>query len=227
MEFALTHFTHVFGYLFIVLMVMLRVYLFRANSTVPSYFDSILLWFILSYVKTGPQYDGLCMLINVYNNHLYVFVVHYGMLVWIVVTRVLDAFLAKLGDILETPIPLLHPKWADPYLWLLLMMHPLIHSLVTCIPLWDFPILLMRIAIFAFIYGVTEDTELAPVALVLHDKALVTLIPFLIALNFMAIVKWAEHTWENIHTIRSNLVRLGAKVNVIVFKKEKDEEDTL
>lgn len=227
LEFALTHFTHVFGYLFIVLMAMLRVYAHHGRLWVPYYFDAILAWFLLSYAKTGPQYDGLCMLIDIYNSHIYLFLAHYGAVAWIVVTRILDAFLVWLGAALETPIPLVHPKLVDRYLWLALMLHPLMHSLATCIPFWDFPVLAMRVAIFAFIYGATGDIELAPVALVLHDKALVILAVCLGIINLGSVRQWVRRVLHRLHAAQANMSSLWRKIDVVVFRHEKNEKDNL
>lgn len=223
-------FTHVASYVFIVLMLIFRIILFRRGTAVQKYFDSILLWIVISYVKSGPPYNGLCMSMDVYNHHAYNYVFHYIIAAWIALVCAFDVFLKPINALLEMQMSIEKLTSIDWVLWLLLMLHPPNHALFTCIPYWEYLWLTARVALFALLYGVCEKEELAPVVLILYSKTLYVLLWLLPLLYIQRIYTWPflKQILPFIESARQRS-RIGwIKITKIAFQpKEKSDEDVL
>lgn len=212
LEFIFTHSTHVFGYLFIVLILIARLYLVEHKIAVSAFFDIFLFWFLISYAKTGPQYNGQCMMIDVYNSHLYVYLIHYFVVVWIAVSRFLKPQFSKI----ITSI--------DRYLWLVLLLHPLIHSMVTCIPLSLFPLFTIRLVVFAVLYAREGESALAPLSLVLDVTALFSAVTFLFIFYFSQVKKWTLDQWVQWEWLRKTVQRMLRASRYILSPARVSEE---
>lgn len=208
-EFLLTHFTHVFGYLFLVLMLIARLYTVEREMRLAGFFDVFMFWFLISYAKTGPQYNGRCMMIDVYNTHAVVYALHYLVVLWIIISRLLFVHL-----------PESRLKEPDRYLWLLLLLHPLIHSMITCIPAVYFPLLLLRILFFYLLAAHSDDAAVAPVVLVLYDTALVVLAAFFLTHYYL---KRPSSFWTRAASVRAEAARWLWRARYILSRPRRDE----
>lgn len=216
-EYLLTHFTHLWGYTFAVLMLLLRMH---HGDRVPSVITTLMMWIGISYVRTGPTYDGVCM---VHLDRLYeplAAAMHYVVALALVALKIPDS-------------TYLNAKAA--YAYLLLLLIPEEYSLFTCMPMYAIPIdhdhtlyfppplFLFRIGTFALL-SCTREFRIASICLTLNAYVLLALLVFLAIYHARELQLFAVEQWTAHPDLAAWVHKWRVKIAAVALRDEREDD---
>lgn len=216
-EYVLTHFTHLWGYTFALILLLLRMH---HGDRVPAAISTLLLWIGVSYARTGPTYDGVCM---VHLDRLYepiAAAAHYGVALALVALKIPDS-------------TYLNAKAA--YAYLLLLLVPQEHSLFTCMPMYAIPIdhthtlylppaiFLFRLAAFSAL-ACTREFRLAAVCLTLNAYVLLAFLAFLVLYHAREMREFAAAQWESHPDLVAWAHKWRTKIVAVALRDEREDD---
>lgn len=218
-EYVLTHFTHLWGYTFAVLMLLLRMH---HGEAVPYTINILLLWIGISYMRTSPTYDGECMVIIEAAYEPIAAAIHY----------------LVAGSLIALKIPdsaYLNSK--SQYAFLLLLLIPEHDSLFTCLPMYHIPYLryytipippllfLFRLLTFLLLMN-TREYRVASVCLTMKPYVLVGYLLFLIAYHWADVKEAVLAAWYEHEQPRTFLKTWWIKFKAVALRDPREEDDS-
>ncbi len=218
-EYLLTHFTHLWGYTFGVLLLLLRIY---HGDRVPYAINVLLLWIAISYARTGPTYDGVCMVIIERAYEPIALGLHYAVALALVATKIPDS-------------AFLNGKAA--YAYLLLLLIPEHDSLFTCLPMYGIRLdmthaiylppaaFVFRLAAFALM-SATREFRLAAVCLTLNLYVLLGFLFFLTCFHGRELWAYALDQWTHHPEAVAWAQKWRTKIAAVMMRDKREDDDS-
>jgi hypothetical protein len=214
-EYLLTHFTHLWGYTGAASLLLLRLH---HGESVPFSINMLLGWVALSYMRTGPTYDGVCLIIS---DRFYE-------------PLALAANVLLAAALVALKIPdstYLNNKATYAYLFLLLIPQPA--SLFTCIPLYDELLtslvatttLVFRLTAFAALCN-TREYRTAGVCLTLQIYLLAGYLVFLLAFYSRELAEFATAQYVQHEALVAAVARWRVKIAAVVWRDRREDDDS-
>lgn len=218
-EYLLTHFTHLWGYTFVVILFLLRLH---HGELVPYSINMILMWIGISYMRTSPTYDGECMVIIEYAYEPIAAALQYLVAACLVAIKIPDST---------------YLQNKSQYAFLLLLLIPEHDSLFTCMPLWHIPyfgyytlylpplLFVFRIAFFIILMN-SKEYRVAGVCLTLSQYLLLGYLIFLTAFHWASIRDAVLQYWTEHEQPRTFILTWVAKIKGSLLRDPREEDDS-
>lgn len=190
------------------------------GDRVPAVIGTLMLWIGVSYVRTGPTYDGVCM---VHLDRLYeplAAAMHYAVALALVALKIPDS-------------AYLNGKAA--YAYLLLLLIPEEQSLFTCMPMYAIPIdfdhtlylppvlFLFRLGTFAML-ACTREFRLASICLTLNARVLLAFLIFLAIYHARELRAFAAEQWAAHPDLIAWVHKWRTKIAAVALRDEREDD---
>lgn len=218
-EYLLTHFTHLWGYTFAVLMFLLKIH---HGDAVPYLINVLMMWIGISYMRTSPTYDGECMVIIEYAYEPIAAAIHYLVAASLVAIKIPDSS---------------YLQNKSQYAFLLLLLIPEHDSLFTCMPLYSFsyfrhytlycPPFLFLLRLFLFIILVhTREYRVSGVCLTMNIYVLLAYLIFLTAFHWKDVKEAVLHAWYDHEQPRTFILTWYYKFKIIALRDKREDDES-
>lgn len=218
-EYLLTHFTHLWGYTFGVLLLLLRMH---HGDRVPYAITTLLLWIAISYARTGPTYDGVCMVIIERAYEPIALGLHYLVALALVAIKIPDS-------------SFLNSKAA--YAYLLLLLIPEHDSLFTCLPMYGIrldathaiylppAVFVFRLITFALL-SATREFRMAAICLTLNLYVLLGFLIFLACFHGRELWAFALDQWTRHPEAVAWVQKWRVKISAVMMRDKREDDDS-
>lgn len=218
-EYLLTHFTHLWGYTFAVLMFLLNIH---HGDAVPYAIHVWMMWIGVSYMRTSPTYDGECMVVIEYAYEPIAAAIHYLVAASLVAMKIPDS--AYLNS-------------KSQYAFLLLLLIPEHDSLFTCMPLYSFSyfrhytiyfppfLFLLRLALFILLVN-SREFRVAGICLTMNIYVLLAYLLFLAAFHWKDVKESAIRAWNDHDQPRLFILTYYAKFKAIAMRDAREDDES-